>query len=335
VRALSAAALVIVAACGGSTPTPSVATPVGFPVTQTPACSEPTGSRVVTFVDANLDRVVRASLGVGADAQLTCALLAQVTRLHAPDAGIADLGGIENLVRLGELHVYGHNSIRDVTPLSFLPALTDLSLARNDIEDVGPLAALGTLTSLDLYGNPIRDVAPIGELRGLIRLRLGSGARLTDLEVLSGLALLSRLELMDNAVADLGALASLTHLTRLSLSDNPHLSDLGPLAGLERLEVLDVGGTAVSDVRPLGTLARLHTLILAGTRVHDLGPLMGLTGLWRLDLRGNVQLSDVQPLVFHAAFGDGDAVRLEGTGVSCSDAAALAAKGVVVFSTCP
>jgi len=299
-----------------------------------PVCRDGAESTTVTIPDTALVRAIRVALSARPDEALTCARLAQLTRLHAPDAAISDLSGIENLVHLGELHIYGYNTIRDVTPLGHLTELTDLSLARNRIEDIGPLAAVRTLTSLDLYGNPIRDVSPLAGLAGLIRLRLGSGERLQSLEALAGLTRLSRLELLDNSVADVRALAALPQLTRLSLARNPHSSDVTPLGGIQSLEILELEGTAVSDIGPLGALSRLTTLGLAATRVHDLGPLIGLLGLTRLDLRGDMLVSDVQPLLFHPSFGAGDAVRLEGSAVSCADAAALEAKGVTVFSTC-
>jgi internalin A len=328
--------LAFASACAGGSggvpvdsPTPTMSVASAGPV-----CRDGASSATVTFADAALDRSVRATVGVGPDEALTCELLARVTRLHAPDAGISDLAGIENLVRLGELHIYGHNSVRDVTPLGGLPELTDLNLARNQIEDVAPLAAVRTLTSLDLYGNPFTDVGPLGELGGLIRLRLGSGTPLVNLGALARLTMLSRLELFDDAVTDVRALSTLTRLTRLSLQNNSHLADLTPLAGLTNLEILELGLTAVSDLSPLGGMARLTALGLAGTRVHDLGPLLGLSGLTRLDLRDDMLVIDVQPLLFHPTFGAGDAVRLEGTAVSCADIASLQAKDVVVISNC-
>jgi internalin A len=329
--------LVLASACAGGptrgeTVSPSVAGP---PVLIGPVCLEPSTDAAVSFPDVNLDRVVRTALGVDPDAVLTCALLARITRLHAPDARIASLAGIENLVGLHELHVYGSNSIRDVTPLSYLPALSDLNLARNEIEDIGPLASVRTLTSLDLYGNPIRDISPVGRLTGLIRLRIGHAAGVSDLEPLRGLTLLARLQLGANQIVDVRPLAALPQLTRLSLADNPHLSDIGPLSALVNLQTLELGGTAVSDISPVGALARLTSLGLGGTRVHDVSPLIGLAGLARLDLRGNMQLSDIRPLLFHPGLGAGDAIRVEGTGVSCTDIAALEAKGVTVFKTCP
>jgi internalin A len=334
--AATIAMLAFSAACAGQPGPAVIETPASAAavVASGPVCRAGDGSATASFADARLEDAVRATLGIGPDEALTCARLAQVTRLHAPDAGIADLAGIENLVRLGELHIYGNNSIQDVTPLTFLSELSDLNLARNRIQDVAPLAAVRTLTSLDLYGNPIRDVAPLGELVGLVRLRVGSGERLVNVEALARLSVLSRLELLDNAVGDVRALSSLAQLTRLALHNNPHLSDLAPLATLSNLEVLELGRTAVSDIAPLGSLGRLTTLGLSGTRIQDLGPLIGLLGLTRLDLRDDILVSDVQPLLFHPSFGAGDAVRLEGSGVSCADVAALQAKDVVVFSTC-
>ena len=312
---------------------PAVAPPVEVAAPAGLVCTEASPATVVSFPDDGLARQIRATLRVGAEEPLTCELLARVTILHAPDARIRDLSGIENLVRLGELHVYGNNEIRDVTPLGRLSALTDLNLARNQIEDVTPLAELRTLTSLDLYGNPVVDITPIGQLTGLMRLRLSS-AHLSDVSALAALTRLARLELPGNAITDLGPLASLTALTHLSLADNQHLRDLTPLASLTNLESLDLGGTAVGDLAPLGGLQRIVSLSLAGTRIIDLGALLALSGLSRLDLRGNVQLVDIQPLLFHATLGEGDGVRLEGTSVSCTDVAALQVKGVTVFTNC-
>ncbi len=340
-RAASALVLVpiaLAAACAGRTGGGAPLPPAGAvepAVAARPVClGSATAHIVVTFPDPNLDRLIRAALGAGQDQPLTCALLARVTLLYGPDARIADLAGIENLVGLNELHLYGNNSVRDVTPLGHLPALTNLNLARNDIEDIGPLASVRTLTSLNLYGNPIRDLSPVSRLTGLIRLRIEHAVGVSDLEPLRTLTLLTRLELGGNEIVDVRPLAALPQLTRLSLQDNPQLSDISPLGALVHLETLELGGTAVADIRPLGSLARLTNLGLGGTRVHDLSPLVSLAGLARLDLRGNMQLSDVQPLLFHPGFGEGDAVRLEGTGVSCTDIAALEANGVTVFKTC-
>jgi internalin A len=331
-RALLGSFVVATGCAGGPAPPPAPAAPTLS--ASGPVCAGVEPTTVVSFPDGALARVIRATLQLGDDMPLTCAALARVTTLDAPDAGITSLDGIENLVRLGAFYAYGNNSIRDITPLGHLRALTDLNLARNEIEDIEPIAQVRTLTSLDLYGNPIRDITPIGELAGLVRLRIEYAPGAADVSPLASLTYLDRLELRGNGIVDVSPLAGLTRLRRLALDDNRELRDITPLAGLTNLEILTLGGTAVSDLGPLAHLQRLTSLGLDGTRVFHLGPLLGLAGLSRLDLRGNMQLRDIQPLLFHPTLGEGDGVRLEGTGVSCTDVAALQARGVTVFTTC-
>jgi internalin A len=305
-----------------------------LPETGRDACAGGTPDALASFPDANLERAVRSALEVGADQPLTCEAVARLTSLHAPDARIEDLTGIEALAGLEELYIYGNNAVSDVTPLTGLAALRDLNLARNEIEDIGPLAGLVTLASLSLTGNPIRDIAPLAALTGLQRLQVEHTAEVTDLAALSGLVGLDRLELAGNQIVDVTPLAGLTQLRFLSLQDNAELMDIGPLLRLSRLETLSLAGTSVTDLSPLAHMPHLATLILEGTPVRDLGALIGLTHLSRVNLRGNRSLTDIQPLLFNTSLGRGDAVRLERTGVSCEDVAALRMKGVSVLAAC-
>jgi Leucine-rich repeat (LRR) protein len=298
------------------------------------SCVEAAPDAPASFPDPHLQTAVRRALGLSVFETLTCGAVRALTSLHAPDARISDLTGIEVLESLEELYIYGNNSIRDVSPLVGLKSLRDLNLARNEIEDIGPLAELRSLTSLSLYGNPIRDIGPLANLTGLTRLRVEHTAGVSDLSALRGLHNLTRLELSGNEIVDLSALAGLNGLTRLSLQDNVGLSDIGPLAHLRQLEILMLGGTAVTDLRPLAPLSRLSALGLEGTPVRDLGVLIGLTQISQIDLRDNPGLTDIQPLLFNASLGRGDAVRLERTGVRCEDIAALRVKGVSVLAGC-
>jgi internalin A len=295
------------------------------------ATSEGAGA---SFADEHLERAIRSALDLGAEDRLRCEALEGLTRLEAVDAHIEDLGGVEALVNLEELYVYGNNAIRDVTPLASLTSLRDLNLARNEVEDVGPLSALSALTSLSLYGNPVRDLAPLGRLTRLQRLNLEQVPGARDLTALGGLAALTRLDIGGPAVVDLRPLATLGSLERLSLRGSTSLSDIGPVRHLRHLETLLLGGSAVADLGPLADATELVTLGLESTYVRDLSALIGLPHLSRLDLRGNPDLVDIGPLIFHPTLGKGDAVRLERTGVNCSDVAALREKEVAVLATC-
>ena len=58
-------------------------------------------------------------------------------------------------------------------------------------------------------------------------------------------------------------------------------------------------------------------------------------GAWRgLHLDGNPGISNIQPLLDNTGFGAGDRVDLQATNVSCTDVAALEAKGMTVSSAC-
>jgi len=333
--AIAVVAAVLVTACAPGTPRP-IDPAVGSMVSDVGSgtCVSAGAEGVASFADANLERSVRRALEAGPDEPLTCQAVARLTIMHAPDARIAELTGIEALTGLQELYIYGNNSIRDVTPLTGLTELRDLNLARNEIEDIGPLAELGGLTSLSLTGNPIRDITPLAALTGLTRLQVEQTAGVADLGALSGLASLTRLELAGNQIVDVSPLAGLTQLRWLSLRDNPGVGDVGPLRHLSRLETLSLAGTSVTDLASLAYMPHLSTLILEGTPVRDLGALIGLAHLSRLDLRGNRGLTDIQPLLFNTSLGRGDAVRLERTGVSCEDVAALRMKGVGVLAGC-
>ena len=333
--AFAIVAALLVAACAPGTPRP--AEPVGGSVVsdaRSDECVAGSADGVASFADANLERSVRRALEAGPDEPLTCQAVARLTILHAPDAHIEELTGIEALTGLHELYIYGNNSIRDLTPLTGLTELRDLNLARNEIEDIGPLAELPGLTSLSLTGNPIRDITPLAALTGLTRLQVEHTAGVADLDALSGLVSLTRLELAGNGIVDVAPLAGLTRLTWLSLQDNAGVDDIGPLRHLSRLETLSLAGTSVTDLASLTHMPHLSTLILAGTPVRDLGALIGLTQLARLDLRGNRDLADIQPLLFNTSLGPGDAVRLERTGVRCEDVVALRMKGVGVLAGC-
>ena len=151
---------------------------VGTPVLQPgDLCSAFPDAAIATFEDANLEAAVRAALGVGAEEDLTCALLGTLTHLPADNAGIVSLAGIENLTGLTIL-VLHHNSVSDLSPLSGLTSLTDIDLISNEDIDISPLSGLTSLIpgpksgpddpDLDLSNNPdLDDIQPLLDNGGL------------------------------------------------------------------------------------------------------------------------------------------------------------------------
>ena len=87
--------------------------------------------------------------------------------------------------------------------------------------------------------------------------------------------------------------------------------------------------------RNTGVSASLTDLHLSYNSIHDISPLSGLTSLTTLRLENNQNLTNIQPLLDNTGLGAGDTVNLESTSVSCTDVAALQAKGVLVLHDCP
>ena len=98
-RGFLALLLVSLSSCGGSEPqteTTVVLQPADL-------CSDNPGSAIATFADANLEVAVRTALGIGAQDDLTCGLLATLANLTANDAGIVSMVGVQNLMSLTTL----------------------------------------------------------------------------------------------------------------------------------------------------------------------------------------------------------------------------------------
>ncbi|MBN2101508.1 MAG: hypothetical protein JW716_01395 [Candidatus Aenigmarchaeota archaeon] len=109
----------------------------------------------------------------------------------------------------------------DITPLSSLSGLTEISLQNNDIVDISPLAALGNIADLDLGVNQIVDLAP-----------------------LSSLTKITNLNLMSNRIIDVSPLSTLTELDTLGIGYNK-ISDISSLSTLTKLNILDIRYTCL------------------------------------------------------------------------------------------
>ena len=106
----------------------------------------------------------------------------------------------------------------------------------------------------------------------------------------------------------------------------------GLALGLTDLTAQNAG---IESLVGIQNLTGLMTLFLNGNSITEISALSGLTGLVDLRLDGNASLTDIQPLLDNTGFGAGDIVDLRDTSVSCTDVAALEAKGVFVPSDCP
>ena len=106
----------------------------------------------------------------------------------------------------------------------------------------------------------------------------------------------------------------------------------GLISGLTEL---DAQSADIVSLVGIQNLTSLTTLNLGNNSITDIGALSGLTSLRFLYLHDNTGLSNIQPLLDNTGLGAGGTVDLRTTDVSCTDVAALQAKGVTVQSDCP
>ncbi len=257
---------------------------------------------VVSIPDANLRAVIEDKLGKASGAPIMHAEMATLTRLDAPNSGIRDLTGLEfatglTVLRLDPESVStldNSNDISDLSPLLGLTDLTRLYLDGNDITDVSALSGLTNLERLGLGDNRITDLTALSGLSNLIRLGLHRNG-ITDLSALSGLTGLKEVNLGFNDLTDVSALSGLTSLTTLRLFGNS-ITGVSAVSGLTDLTTLDFRWNRnITDVSALSGLTNLRSLYLAGNSITDVSALSGLTNLTRLYLDDN-SITDVSAL---------------------------------------
>ena len=267
--------------------------------------------------DANLRAAIAAALGKAGGASITVAEMKTLNRLHAPEAGINDLTGLESATSLTRLYLTGNN-ITDISPLAGLANLEILNLAGNGITDISPLVGLTSLESLLLGSfsgnNNITDISPLAGLSNLTRLALWS-RDITDISPLAGLVNLTDIALFRVRITNQAALASLltgrTNLTRLSLGANG-ITDISPLARLSNLTYLQLSYNNITDISPLAGLSNLTRLELVVCDVTDISPLAGLSNLMELHLSYN-NITDISPV---AGLANLEILGLPGNGIT-------------------
>lgn len=131
----------------------------------------------VSFPDANLRAAVELALQTSSGATITSAEVVRLSYLEAPDAGIADLSGLDAAFSLRSL-VLPENLITDISPLVDLPSLTFLDIRRNPLSVDSLNKHIPTLLSrgvgvvlFDLHGDTPDRSTPLalgGTARGLL-----------------------------------------------------------------------------------------------------------------------------------------------------------------------
>lgn len=195
----------------------------------------------------------------------------ELTSLHCfSQMGIVSIEGIDRFENLTNLGLSG-NAVADLSLLSALPNLKDLSLNQISKSNWIDLPEMPQLSSLSAAGNDIKS-----------------------LFFLSKLPALKNLDLSDNNIGKLWWAGQLTQLHSLKLANN-QIHSIRPLKNIEELYLLDISNNKVRDLSPLKNQVAMEDLFVANNRISDLSPLKNLGELTYLDISGNNGITCVDP----------------------------------------
>ena len=156
--------------------------------------------------------------------------------LQLSDLGIADISPLSSLTSLGELTME-RNAVSDLTPLAGLP-IVSMFLADNEVTNVSWVASLPELDSLYLEGNPVASLAGLSSA-SLTLLHL-EGVPLRDLSPLGSLSSLDNLLLRRCSITSIDGLATALDGRPLNLVDIRYNSivDISPV---RRIDASSIG----------------------------------------------------------------------------------------------
>lgn len=201
--------------------------------------------------------------------------------------GIAsELSAISSLSDLEKLSISGTTvSQNDLTAISALPNLKELTLNDCSLTSIAPLSAATGIVKLDLSNNTIRSLDALKRMSGLTELNLDHNV-VTDLSALSDLNALTKLCVSYNALTTLEPVSSNTALTWLSAGHNT-IESLGQLQKLSALNHLDLSFNALSDVNVLAACSALTELDISNNALTDITALSASTKLSYLNFSQN------------------------------------------------
>ena len=195
----------------------------------------------------------------------------------------------DNEQTIKEMSVFHCFKVNDLSPLSAMNHINDLSIDLYDADDniytfrqdLSVLSYLQDLEniSISLKNSMLVDLKPIIKLKKLKKISLFLDFAAIDLNPLSKMPNINRLFIVDNC-SNLDPISKLKNLNFLYLVNNK--SDLSPLSQLTNLQDLYLLENSVS-LEPLSKLSNLSSLDLTNNKA-DLTPINGLKNLTHLNL---------------------------------------------------
>ena len=227
------------------------------------------------FTDDNFEAVVRQRLEIPIRL-LTAEDLEKLVglKVDSREIKIHNIVGLDQCPNLLSLEIRGWHDdpLSDLTPLSELEQLAELTLWGQQVSNLAPLEKLVSLKKLSFGPNRLDQTTDLSVLRNLVNLtELGiHHNRIVDLSFLEPLRDLQILKLEQNRISEISVLENLKKLSHLGLNDNL-INDISALSDLPDLNWLELQNNRITDITPLienqnlkGTL-KIHGNPLANT----------------------------------------------------------------------
>jgi putative cell wall-binding protein len=220
--------------------------------------------------DPNLENLIKNSLGLSSQTELTLNDLQTLPYISNYDSNVTSLQGLENATNLSSLDLV-NGQITDLTPLQNLTNLNDLDLGYNQISDLTPLKNLTNLNWLFLSENKISNLSSLASLNQIQGLDLSQN-QITDISPLSSMSVTDYvyLDLSNNKISNLDALKNITATNNVSFSfylSNNYITDISGLSSLKNGEI-DLSDNLITDISPLSNMVS-GTLNLSNNPLNE------------------------------------------------------------------
>ena len=205
---------------------------------------------------------------------------------------------IGDVVRAGD--------ISDISDLTLLKNVKEMTFSANQVSDISPLYKLKTLEWLALNCNPIKSIEGIETLQNLITVSI-SDTEVSDISPLFKIPSLKYISFEKTYVNSIEGIEELPQFLGFNASQS-NLTDISPLNNIDFSYITDTEGfsfgaeaTPIEDYSPLQRIPKFYHILVSVRHAEDILPYIrnkqvNWISLWGSDIGTVDALSSIQSL---------------------------------------
>ena len=214
---------------------------------------------------------------------------------------------ISKLTTLEYLYIDNQEDITNISPLSALKNLKELTVSNNKISDISAVANFASLEYLAANQNSIGSISSLSSLKKLIRVELSENKltvidglknctnlrevyadrnKINNMDVLSYLKQLEVVYLNDNNIPNINAVANLTKLKKLSINKN-NVTNIGQVANISSITMLNCSDNQIAYVDALANLTNLTEVDVYGNKISNINGMKNSNKVQNLTISKN------------------------------------------------